>query len=247
MDRFSPLAAIKTGWRCTKEHFIVSLGLVLAFTIVSTLLSLIPPGGVVGSIAQLLNVFVSLIWSLGLVRLTLDVVDGEEPRFGVFKEVLPRLLHFVVLMIIMSLSILLPACAIVGIGSASCSVSLTTLAAFDPMALSTMTLWLALACVPAIYISLRLFFAPYLLIDRGVGPIEALKMSWKASYPLQGRIFLFFLLALLIMTIGLLCFLVGSIFTMIITMYAQAALYRQAFSAGIQDPLLVEDANVAVS
>ena len=52
---------------------------------------------------------------------------------------------------------------------------------------------------------------------------------------------------LLIMTIGLLCFLVGSIFSMIITMYAQAALYRQAFSAGIQDPLLVEDTNVVVS
>ena len=47
--------------------------------------------------------------------------------------------------------------------------------------------------------------------------------------------------------VGLLCFFVGAIFSTIIVMYAQAALYRQAFSAGIQDPLLVEDTNVVVS
>ena len=247
MNSFNPLAAIKTGWRCAKEHFIVSLGLVLTITVVSTLLSLIPAGGVVGSIGQLLNLLVSLIWSLGIVRLTLDVVDGEEPRFGVFKEILPRLLHFVVLMIIMSIFMFIPACAIVGIGAASCGVSLTTLTACDPMAISTVWLWVALAFVPVIYISLRFFFAPYLLIDRGLGPIEALKMSWKASYPLQGGIFVFLLIATVIAIVGLVCFFVGLFFSTIIVMYAQAALYRQAFSAGIQDPLLVEDTNVVVS
>ena len=29
-------------------------------------------------------------------------------------------------------------------------------------------------------------------------------------------------------------------------MYAQAALYRQAFPAGMQEPLIVEDTNVVV-
>ena len=247
MNNFNPLAAIKTGWQCTKEHFIVSLGLVLVFGVVNALLSLIPATGVVGSIVQLLNMLVSVIWSLGMVRITINVVDGEEPRFGVFKEVMPRLLHFIVLMIIMSLFMFIPACAIVGIGAASCGVSLTTLAAFDLMAISTVWLWIALAFVPVIYISLRFFFAPYLLIDRGLSPIEALKMSWKASYPLQGGIFIFMLISTVLSLAGLVCFFVGLFFSTIIVMYAQAALYRQAFSAGIQDPLLVEDTNVVVS
>lgn len=246
MNKVSPFVAIKTGWQYTKEHFIVSLGLVLAYTVISTLLSFIPAEGGVGVIALLLNFFVSMIWSLGIVRLSIEVVDGEEPRFGVFKEVLPRLWHFVVLTIIMSIFMLIPACAIIGIGAASCSVSITTLSAFDPTAISTMSLWVLLACVPIVYISIRLFFAPYLLIDRGVGPVEALKMSWKASYPVQGRIFIFLLLALLVGIAGLLCFIVGVFVSMIITMYAQGALYRQVFSPGIQDPLIVEDANVVV-
>ena len=246
MNKLSPFVAIKTGWQCTKEHFIVSLGLVLAYTVISTLLSFIPAEGSVGVIALLLDFFISMIWSLGFVRLSIDVVDGEEPRFGVFKEVLPRLWHYVVLTIIMSIFILIPACAIIGIGAASCSVSITTLSAFDPTAISTMSLWVLLACVPVIYLSIRLIFAYYLLVDRGVGPIEAIKMSWKASYPVQGRIFIFLLLAFLVCIVGVLCFFVGVFVSVIIIMYAQGALYRQVFSPGIQDPLLVEDANIVV-
>ena len=55
------------------------------------------------------------------------------------------------------------------------------------------------------------------------------------------------LIATVIAIVGLVCFFVGLFFSTIIVMYAQAALYRQAFSAGIQDPLLVEDTNVVVS
>lgn len=246
MSKLNPISAIKTGWQCAKEHFVVSLGLLLAYTVVSTLLSFIPAEGVIGAIAQLLNFLVSLIWSLGIVRLSIDVVDGEEPRFGVFRETMPRLIHIIVLTIIMSVFVLIPACAIVGIGAATCSVSLSTLSSFDTTAISTMSLWVLLACVPIVYISIRFFFAPYLLIDRGVGPVEALKMSWKASYPVQGRVFIFMLLSLLVGIAGLLCFIVGVFVSMIITMYAQGALYRQVFSPGIQDPLIVEDANVVV-
>ena len=246
MNKVSPFAAIKTGWQCAKEHFIVSLGLILAFSVVNVLLSFIPPEGGVGMIALLFNFLLSMVWSLGIARLSIEVVDGEEPRFGVFKEVLPRLWHFIVLTIIMTIFMLIPACVIIGVGAASCSVSLTTLSAFDPTALSTLSLWMLLACVPAIYISIRLIFAPYLLIDRGVGPVEAIKMSWKASYPVQGRIFIFLILAFLVGLLGVLCFLVGVFVSMIVVIYAQGALYRQVFSPGIQDPLLVEDANVVV-
>ncbi len=246
MNKVSPFAAIKTGWQCAKKNFIVSIGLVLAYMVVNGLLSLIPADGGVGIVALLLNFLVSMVWSLGVVRLSIEVVDGEEPRFGVFKDVLPRLWHYVVLVIVMSVIMLIPACAIIGIGAASCSVSLTTLSAFDPTALSTLSLWMLLACVPVIYLSIRLFFAPYLLIDRGVGPVEAVKMSWKASYPVQGRVFIFLILAFFVSLLGVLCFIVGVFVSMIVTIYAQGALYRQVFSAGIQDPLLVEDANVVV-
>ena len=76
MNTVNPLAAIKSGWQCTKNNFIVSLGLVMAYWVFSGLLSLIPLNGVMGTIASLISMFVSLMWSLGIVRLTIDVVDG---------------------------------------------------------------------------------------------------------------------------------------------------------------------------
>jgi uncharacterized membrane protein len=181
-----------------------------------------------------------------MLRISLDVVDGEEPRFAVFKEVLPRMWQFLMLMVIMIAIMLLPIAVILVVGAATCDISLTTLAAQDLTAISTMSLWLLLAMLPLIYLSIRLLFAPYLLLDRGVGAVEAIKMAWKASYPVQGRVFLFLLLSMLVSIIGVICFIVGYFVAMVVIIYAQAALYRQVFPAGIQDPLLVEDTNVVV-
>lgn len=245
MSNLNPVAAIKTGWQCTKENFIVSLGLVMAYIVVNTILSFIT-GGVVGAVAQLLNFAFVMVWSLGMLRISLDVVDGEEPRFAVFKEVLPRMWQFLMLMVIMIAIMLLPIAVILVVGAATCDISLTTLAAQDLTAISTMSLWLLLAMLPLIYLSIRLLFAPYLLLDRGVGAVEAIKMAWKASYPVQGRVFLFLLLSMLVSIIGVICFIVGYFVAMVVIIYAQAALYRQVFPAGIQDPLLVEDTNVVV-
>ena len=91
-----------------------------------------------------------------------------------------------------------------------------------------------------------MFFAPYLLVDRNMGFVEAMKTSWKASEPIQGKILAFLLLSILIVIVGLLCVVVGVFVSAVILIYAQAHFYRQAFPAGLQDPLLVEDTNVVV-
>lgn len=246
MNRLDPVAAIKNGWKLTKDNFIVSLGLLLGYMVVSMLLGMLPVTGFVGLVCQLLVVAVSMIWSLGICRFTIEVVDGEEPRFGVFQDVLPRLLQYVVMSLIMLVLVMLPMIIIVGIGAITCGISMTSLSASNYDVLSRLSLWLILSIIPGVYFSIRFYFASYLLVDRGVGAIEALKMSWKATDPLQGKIFAFMLLLVVVGILGLICFIVGVIVSMIVAFYAQATLYRQAFPAGLQDPLLVEDANVVV-
>ena len=113
-------------------------------------------------------------------------------------------------------------------------------------AMSDLGLCILLALIPVVYMGIRFIFSPYIFVDRKVGAVEAMNMSWSASAPLQGKILLFILLSVLVVFIGCLCFFVGMFVSMITLMYAQAALYRQAFPAGMQEPLIVEDANVVV-
>lgn len=246
MNKINPMAAIKDGWRLTKEHFIVSLGLVLAYMAISLLMGFFPTEGFMGTITMVLNFFIEAVWTLGLIRIAVDVVDGEEPRFGAFGEVMPRLGHYIVMMVILAVIVLIPASIILAIGAATCGIALTTLASFDLSLLSTMWIWILLSSVLAIYICLRMFFAPYLLVDRNMGVVEAMKTSWKASEPIQGKILAFLLLSILIVIVGFLCVVVGVFVSAVILIYAQAHFYRQAFPAGLQDPLLVEDTNVVV-
>lgn len=250
MNAIDVISALKTGWKMTKSHFIVSLGLVLAYMVVNMLFSFLPATGIMGAICQLLLLAISFIWSLGISRLTIDVVDGEEPRFGVFGEMIHRLGGFTWMMIILGLLMYIPFFIILIVGCLVCDVNIDLNSMSNPeylmSAMSDLGLCILLALIPVVYMGIRFIFAPYIFVDRKVGAVEAMKMSWSASAPLQGKILLFILLSVLVVFIGCLCFFVGMFVSMITLMYAQAALYRQAFPAGMQEPLIVEDANVVV-
>lgn len=250
MNAINVVSALKTGWKMTKSHFIVSLGLVLAYMVVNMLFSFLPITGVMGVVCQLLLLAVTFIWSLGISRLTIDVVDGEEPRFGVFGEMIPRLGSFSWMMIIMLVLLYVPFLLIVIVGCFISDVSIDMLSMTQPEQIMAVAddlgIYILLGCISLLYFSLRLIFAPYIFVDRKVGAVDALKMSWSATAPIQGKILVFFLLSLFAFLIGCLCFFVGIFVSMITLMYAQAALYRQAFSAGIQEPLIVEDTKVVV-
>lgn len=250
MESISPIEAIKNGWSLTKSNFIVSLGLILAYGVLRTLLGLLPADGIVGGVCQLLSFVVSIVWSLGITKLSIEVVDGEEPRFGVFSEVMPRLIHFALMTILMSIILLVPFFVIFSIGVVTSGVSFTLDYSSNPMAifelLSDCGLWLLVALIPVIYMSLRFIFAPYIFVDKEAGVMESLRMSWSATAPIQGKIFIFMLLSLVVALVGFLCLIVGLFVSSIVMIYAQATLYRQVFSRGIQDPLLVDNANVVV-
>ena len=104
-------------------------------------------------------------------------------------------------------------------------------------------LWwlLLLAMLPAVYVSIRMFFAPYLVVDGNKGVMESIKMSWNASAPMQGKIFLFYVVSLLIGLLGLVCFFVGIFVSILVIMYAQAYVYRMAFPPATPELLLVDE------
>lgn len=86
--------ALKKGWELTKKHFIVMLGLVLGYMVLSWVVSLL--GGADTTtfrywILYLVNLVLSVWVSAGFAKILLNAYDGEEPSFSVFGELLPKL------------------------------------------------------------------------------------------------------------------------------------------------------------
>lgn len=86
---------------------------------------------------------------------------------------------------------------------------------------------LILLIVPGCYILARYGFFPFFIIDKEAGPIEALKLSAKATEGIRWPIFLLFLACLGLDILGFLLLGVGLLITIPITLLALAKVYRQ--------------------
>ena len=94
---------------------------------------------------------------------------------------------------------------------------------------------LVLLIVPGIIFACKLAFVPYLVVDRKLEAIEAVKESWRMTGGYAWKIFLIGLLAIPISIAGLICFGVGIIFAVMWINLAFASLYH-AVSSVDQSP-----------
>lgn len=80
--------------------------------------------------------------------------------------------------------------------------------------------------IPGVIIAIGLSFVPFLVIERGLGPIEAIKESWRITKGHKGRLFLLGLAFLAIALLGLLALILGIFVAAPITLVAFAHAYR---------------------
>jgi uncharacterized membrane protein len=83
-----------------------------------------------------------------------------------------------------------------------------------------------LILIPGIYLLCKLIFVPYLVIDKKVDPIQAIKLSFHLSKGYFWTIFGMGILSFLIIILGLLCLGVGVLVSAIWIHSAFAVLYR---------------------
>jgi len=88
------------------------------------------------------------------------------------------------------------------------------------------TVGFLLLIVPGVIAALGLYFASYLVIDRGAGPINALKQSWHITKGHKWQLFLFSLVLIGLNLLGLLALVVGIFVTVPITWLAITHAYR---------------------
>ncbi|MBN1176573.1 MAG: DUF975 family protein [Dehalococcoidales bacterium] len=85
---------------------------------------------------------------------------------------------------------------------------------------------LVLIIIPGIIFACKLAFTPYLVVDRKMEVIEAVKTSWRMTNGHAWKVFLIGLLAIPIFIAGLICFGVGVIISIMWITMAFASLYH---------------------
>jgi uncharacterized membrane protein len=91
-------------------------------------------------------------------------------------------------------------------------------------------LGILLLVLPGIYISLAFALYGYVIIDKGLGPIEALKASYAITKGVMWKLLGFFLLISLLNVVGALLVGLGLLITAPVSVVAIAYVYRQLSS-----------------
>jgi len=87
-------------------------------------------------------------------------------------------------------------------------------------------LGIVMLIVPGIIFACRLAFVPYLVMDRNMDVMEALRVSWDMTRGYGWQIFFIGLLAFFVVIAGLLAFFVGVFVSMIVIHAAFASMYH---------------------
>jgi len=91
---------------------------------------------------------------------------------------------------------------------------------------------LVLLIVPGIIFACKLAFVPYLVVDRKMEAIEAVKGSWRMTGGHSWKVFFIGVLAVLLSIAGLICFGIGIIFAIMWIRLAFASLYHAVTMSG---------------
>jgi uncharacterized membrane protein len=93
--------------------------------------------------------------------------------------------------------------------------------------------------VPGIYLAVRWIFAEFLVIDKGMRPLEALRESSKMTAGVRGKLFLFTIVSIVLILLGLVALIIGAFVASVVVTFALIAMYEARQDRG--QPILGAD------
>lgn len=178
--KFTISDAFKASWKCVKSQIWVLAGLLIGYTILSLILSLLTGptlGSKVGEIViTIINFAIACIFSLGYIKNMFQTLDGEEPQFSAYGQESRKIIKYFLAEILFSVIL------IIG---------------------------LALLIIPGIYLALRLQFFTAFIVEDNAGIIESLKRSWAITKGQCLPLFWVLLIQIGIIIVGLILFIIG--------------------------------------
>lgn len=208
--KFFKKEALAFGWRVTKVHLGLLVGIMLLWLFVPAL-----PRAVASELRDagdtfavtavffwLLALVLSIITEIGMTRISLKLVDGQEVYVRDLFSYYRLFFNYLGAILLYGLIVL---------GG------------------------LVLLVVPGVMWAFKYSLVTYFVVDKGLGPVEALKQSGIATQGAKWNLFLLGLLVLFLNLAGLLALLVGFLVTVPITLIAYAYVYR-TLTANIVQP-----------
>ncbi|MEG0948922.1 MAG: hypothetical protein RR303_07700 [Bacteroidales bacterium] len=208
---FKVSRAFSEGWKLTKQHWLVMIGLLLGFAILSLLLSLFQgstPDTARFWIFQIVILAVSIIFQAGYYKMYLVASDGEEPEFNLFGKCIKKAFPFFIVSLLFGLGV------VIGLG---------------------------LLIVPGIWFMVRFAFAPIIFIDKEeCGIMEAFKRSYALTEGHFWPLFGMGILACLIYVAGLIVLIVGVFLAVVWIYFAFTVTYRMLENPSENETVVIE-------
>ncbi len=216
------------GWRVMKANLWFFVGLGCVFLIV-TYLPIIAKGVLktlnlpkasdttLAILLQVLGVVINIVVTIGLIKIALSFCDEQKPPFATLFDAWDCFWRYIGAAILYGLIML-------GIfGSCVLAAALLVAIRFP---------WPLLFIIPmgivfGVRFAIQFGLCYYFVIDKALGPVQALKASSRTTMGVKWQLFGFGILCGLINLLGLLCLIVGIFATYPTVLVASALVYRQ--------------------
>ncbi len=202
---FSTDKALSFGWNSVKKNPIIILYFMVGVAlpaISSRILSLVAGDDTVINLAiQILVQSLSIIFSIGLIRVALNVYDNVPLKIENLYQDYRRVFGYFIASMLVGLGVLavfFPFFIILGI------VFFSFQDYFWILILPGL-----LSVVAAAYVGTRWSLWSYVFLDKGVGPIASVQASWEMTKGNVLRLFLLYIVQGLIIILGLIALIVG--------------------------------------
>ena len=215
------------GWHVTMDNFLFFVGVFIVLVIISLPLQILQvveehyPGifhPVLGLLLLPLVLIINVILTIGVTKITLNFCDGQKPKFSMLFDGLDCFWTYVAAAVLYSL---------ITMGAVIACVLL-------PMLLPATTAipWFApltflAAFILTVVLLIKYSLCFYFVIDKGLGPVDALMASSRTTKGAKWGLFFFGILGSLINFLGAVCFVIGMFVTFPMVMVAMALVYRQ--------------------
>jgi len=230
MQIFSKKEAIGAGWELMKKHFgfmILAYGVIMVTVLLQSNIEQVIGPGVISFNIAIISYLLLFLLIIGLMKILLKLYDGNKTELADLFNNYEQYFNFIICFLLVSfLTIGIPIIFISGIVMAFQYQSL-----FGTL---IMTIGLVFSAILGIVFGLRYQFATYLVIDKNMKPLEAMKKSGKITYGHKMNLLLFWFVSLGMIILGLLCCCIGILPARILLSFAYIHIYRKLLADNVE-------------